>query len=254
MIGPLAPAFETPGHGRRACAAALCSLLGALAWSGDAAADPCLAVPDAGPAPGFLSPGARFSGPVVHIIDGDGLCVDTGGGPKGWVEVRLADFYAPELSSPEGPAAKRALEQVSLGRRLECVAEKQSYDRIVARCRIEDRPLGDLLRDAGGHEGGRGAGDPSASAEGVSAQAGSSWRNALAAAQQAPAGALALISIVLIAALAAIWRKPAERWRRRAHARRASRLFQQELRNAPPPPIRIRPRARRNRSAKPREH
>ncbi|MES2895417.1 MAG: hypothetical protein V4759_05250 [Pseudomonadota bacterium] len=184
----------------------------------------------------------------------DGLCVDAGGGPKGWVEVRLADFYAPELSSPEGPAAKRALEQVSLGRRLECVAEKQSYDRIVARCRIEDRPLGDLLRDAGGHEGGRGAGDPSASAEGVSAQAGSSWRNALAAAQQAPAGALALISVVLIAALAAIWRKPAERWRRRAHARRASRLFQQELRNAPPPPIRIRPRARRNRSAKPREH
>ena len=214
-----------------AWAAALCSLLCVLAWAGVAAADPCLAVPDAGPAPPSLSPGSRFSGPVVHIIDGDGLCVDTGGGPTGWVEVRLADFYAPELSSPEGPAAKRSLEQLSFGRRLECVAQKQSYDRIVAQCRLEGRLLGELLRELGGDEGGRGFSNPSASIEAVSAQAGPFWREALTVLQRLPAHLLALVMAALLAILAAIWWKPARRWRRRAHARRAFRLFQEEGKN-----------------------
>lgn len=249
MTGLLAPAFRPPGDGRRARAAALCSLFAVLAWSGDAAADPCLAVPDAGPPPPSLSPGSRFSGPVVHIIDGDGLCVDTGGGPTGWVEVRLADFYAPELSSPEGPAAKRSLEQLSLGRRLECVAQKQSYDRIVAQCRLEGRLLGELLRELGGDEGGRGFSNPAASIEAVSAQAGPSWREALTVLQRLPAHLLALVMAALVAILAAIWWMPAIQWRRRARARRAFRPIQQERRTSrrlgPP-----KPRGRQDRSAR----
>ncbi len=214
---------------RRACAA-ICGLLGMLAWSGLAAADPCRAVPDSGPAPAYLSPGSAFSGPVVHIIDGDGLCVDVGGGPTGWVEVRLADFYAPELSSPEGPAAKRDLERISLGRRLECVAQKQSYDRIVAQCRLEGRRLSDLLRGLGGNEGGRGFSGPSTSTEATPEWSGASWRDALWALQRLPAVVLLAVSAVLVAILVAIWWTPARRWRRRAHARRAFRVSQQELR------------------------
>lgn len=235
MIEPLTPALRNAPRMRGAGAAILCGLLGVLAWSGAAAADSCLAVPDDGPAPAFLSPGSRFSGPVVYIVDGDGLCVDTGGGPTGWVEVRLADFYAPELSSPDGPAAKRSLERLSMGRRVDCVAQKQSYDRIVAQCRLEGRTLGDLLRQAGGDEGGRGFSNPSASIEAISTQAGGSSRSAIAALERLPVSFLGLLGVALVAILAAIWWKAAKQWRRRVHARRAFRLFQAERNNAARP-------------------
>jgi micrococcal nuclease len=63
-------------------------------------ADPCKAIPDRGPMPAYPTRGKTFSGPVVYIGDGDGLCVAVGQGPDAWVEVRLADFYAPDLSAP----------------------------------------------------------------------------------------------------------------------------------------------------------
>jgi hypothetical protein len=70
-----------------------------------AMADPCKAIPDQGPMPTYLQPGARFSGPVVYVGDGDSLCVGVGPQPDAWVEVRLADFTAPELNEPGGPQA-----------------------------------------------------------------------------------------------------------------------------------------------------
>ena len=121
-----------------------------------ARADPCHAIPDNGGLPGYLAPGTSFSGPVVYVGDGDSLCVGVGPAGSDWVEVRLADFYAPELSAPDGPAAKRALEGLAMRREVSCVAEHQSYDRIVARCELDGRSLGDLLRTDGGPEGGRG--------------------------------------------------------------------------------------------------
>jgi len=119
-------------------------------------ADPCKAIPDKGPAPGYLGPGATFSGPVVYVGDGDSMCVAVGPGPANWVEVRLADFYAPELSEPDGPAAKAALERVAKGRRAVCQADHQTYDRIAAQCEIGGRSIGDLMRAAGVTEGGNG--------------------------------------------------------------------------------------------------
>lgn len=121
-----------------------------------ARADPCRAIPDHGALPSYLAPGSSFTGPVVYVGDGDSLCVGTGLGGSNWVEVRLADFYAPELSSPDGPAAKRALEHLAMRREVSCVAQHQSYDRIVARCELDGRSLGDLLRGGGGSEGGNG--------------------------------------------------------------------------------------------------
>jgi micrococcal nuclease len=157
-------------HSKAALAAVL-----VLALAGPAMADPCKAIPDRGPAPAFLSPGRIFAGPVVYIGDGDSLCVDVGelressanSGTKkatkivpfsgsSWVEVRVEDFYAPELHEPAGPAAKATLERLALGQRASCVASHQSYDRIVARCSIGGRDLGDLMRAAGVAEGGRG--------------------------------------------------------------------------------------------------
>lgn len=127
-----------------------------LALAGPALADPCKAIPDRGPAPAWLAHGARFSGPVVYVGDGDSLCIATGQGPASWVEVRLADFYAPELHALGGAQAKAALEKVTRGHSVTCRADHQTYDRIAAACRIGQRSLGDLMRAAGVREGGRG--------------------------------------------------------------------------------------------------
>lgn len=132
------------------------ALLAALTTATAAKADPCKAIPDHGPMPSYLHRGAHFSGPVVYVGDGDSLCVAVDQGSANWVEIRLEDFYAPELHSPTGPAAKAALERLAIGRNAECIANHKSYDRVVATCRIAGRSIGDLLKAAGNTEGGNG--------------------------------------------------------------------------------------------------
>jgi micrococcal nuclease len=111
-------------------------------------ADPCEA-----PLP---SPGTRFSGSVRYVGDGDSICVGNSGNSSTWIEVRVADFYAPELHSAGGPQAKAAMERIAMGRSLQCVAEKRSYDRVVAECTLNGTSIGDLMRREGVAEGGRG--------------------------------------------------------------------------------------------------
>lgn len=120
-----------------------------------ALADPCEAIPQRGPMPDYLKRGMTFAGPVVYVGDGDGMCVAARpGGAAGWVEVRLSDFYAPELHAPGGKEAKAALERVAKGKRAVCVASHRSHDRVVASCTIDGRSVGDLMRAAGIAEGG----------------------------------------------------------------------------------------------------
>lgn len=118
------------------------------AWASPALADPCEGA--------LPSKGTAFSGVVRYIGDGDGLCVGPAGRPTRWIEIRLSDFYAPELHERGGIEAKRRLEQIVKGKTLACRAGRRSYDRVVATCTLGGRPLGDLLRAAGGAEGGRG--------------------------------------------------------------------------------------------------
>ncbi|RWG14593.1 MAG: nuclease [Mesorhizobium sp.] len=116
-------------------------------------ADPCKA-----PLP--AQRGVRFSGTVQYVGDGDGLCVRRTDDPNEWIEVRLADFDAPELHQPGGAAAKAALERIALRREITCTAERGrsgrvvSFDRVIARCRIGTDNIGDLLRRAGAVAGG----------------------------------------------------------------------------------------------------
>lgn len=118
------------------------------AWASPALADPC---------EGALPPkGTAFSGVVRYVGDGDGLCIGPTGRPDRWIEIRLADFYAPELHEPGGVEAKRRLERIVMGKPLACHAGRRSYDRVVATCTLGGRPLRGLLRAAGGAEGGRG--------------------------------------------------------------------------------------------------
>lgn len=129
----------------------------ALALAGPALADPCHAVPETGPLPAALARGERFAGPVVHVGDGDSLCVAVG--PRrglDWVEVRLADFSAPELREPGGREAHATLQRLTAGRHIRCVSHGRTWDRVAAACRMGDRSLGDRMRSAGVAEGGRG--------------------------------------------------------------------------------------------------
>lgn len=130
--------------------------IGALACTATAAhADPCKAVPDRGPAPVELLR-QPFTGRATYVGDGDSLCVARGPLAADWIEVRLADFYAPELQEPGGEQAKAALSRLVMGRTLTCQPRKQSYDRLVAVCYRDGRSVGDLMRASGVSEGGRG--------------------------------------------------------------------------------------------------
>jgi len=127
---------------------ALAAAVVACAWAAPALADPC-----EGPLP---VRGARFAGVVRYVGDGDGLCVGPANRPGNWIEVRLADFYAPELHEPGGAQAKRRLIALVMGRTIICRAGRRSYDRVIGSCELAGRPLGYLLRARGGTEGGRG--------------------------------------------------------------------------------------------------
>jgi len=128
---------------------AICfAALPAVAW-----ADPC-----EGALP--RRAGETFGGQVRYIGDGDSLCVGNSSDPSTWIEVRLADFNAPELRAQGGEAAKDALERLAMGQNAQCVATRGrngrvvSYDRVIATCRIGGRRIGDTLRAAGAREGG----------------------------------------------------------------------------------------------------
>lgn len=126
------------------------ALASALSFVATAAiADPCEA--------DLPRPGTSFEGPVRYVGDGDMLCVEVGGRSQGstWIEVRVADFSAPELNQPGGMAARDTLRRIAMGRRAVCSAGRRSYDRVVAVCRIGGVSVGDLMRQAGVDEGGR---------------------------------------------------------------------------------------------------
>lgn len=132
---------------------AACGAL-ALLGAGAAHADPCEAdLP--------TKAGASFSGAVRYVGDGDSLCVGQGAKGEDWIEVRLADFDAPELSTQAGRKAKDILAREVMGKQASCTVTKgrsgktTTYDRVLAVCRIGGATIGDILRRAGAPEGGR---------------------------------------------------------------------------------------------------
>ncbi|MCR5875690.1 excalibur calcium-binding domain-containing protein [Phenylobacterium sp. J426] len=131
-------------------------VLATLAVAGAAHADQCKAIPDNGPMPAYLAPGSTFRGAVKVVIDGDSMCVARGAGPENLVEVRLADFHAPEFSQPGGPAAQKKLAALVLGREVVCKAGSRTHDRVAAQCTLNGRAIGSLMRQAGVTEGGNG--------------------------------------------------------------------------------------------------
>lgn len=68
-------------------------------------------------------------------VDGDTLvCGD--------VRIRLWGVDSPERHTPEGPAATRALSNITRGQTLVCKSRGRSYDRTVAQCWIGRMDVG----------------------------------------------------------------------------------------------------------------
>lgn len=141
----------TPPLARHLLSAACALML--FSWASPAQADPCEGrLPSAA--------GQKFEGLIRYVGDGDSLCVSQSLDPQTWIEVRLADFDAPELHAPEGRRAKMLLEQIAFGRRAQCEARRGrsgrviSHDRVIAVCRVDGRSIGDLLRERHAPQGG----------------------------------------------------------------------------------------------------
>ncbi len=132
------------------------ALVGAMVITCPARADPCTA-----PITGYHA-GQTFTGQVRYVGDGDSICIGQAANPATWIEVRLVDYFAPELNEPGGREAKRKMDSLACGRPAVCTVRRghngrtSSYDRVIASCSINGVHVGELMRRAGVIEGGRG--------------------------------------------------------------------------------------------------
>jgi len=126
-----------------------------LVMAAPALADPCTA-----PVDGY-KPGQQITGLVRYAGDGDSLCVGPSSDPRSWVEIREARWFAPELHETGGRQAKAVMDRL-VGHRAICTVERghngstRSYDRVIAACAVDGRPIGKIMARAGIAQGGRG--------------------------------------------------------------------------------------------------
>lgn len=122
--------------------------LSAVAGPAKAApAEPCT-----GPRP---VAGVQIRGPVLHVIDGETICVALGYAPDEWIRLRLAD--APVTSpirrisnSTTAQADPRGVMMAAaFARMAECRTELDANRQVVAVCTVDGVPLGRALRDGG---------------------------------------------------------------------------------------------------------
>jgi micrococcal nuclease len=106
--------------------------------------------------------GEHIIGRVMYVGDGDSICVGNDRDPNHWIEIRLADFYAPELHEAGGLEARRRMVQTAKSKPVVCTVQRgnngrtYSYDRVIAVCRMNGTSLSQLMESEGVREGGRG--------------------------------------------------------------------------------------------------
>ncbi|HEX2562004.1 hypothetical protein [Phenylobacterium sp.] len=110
------------------------AVAGGLAFADAAHAGVC-----SGPLP---KPGEVIEGPVLHVEDGQTLCVAEGFEPEKWVPLRVAD------AAGDG-TPKSALMAAAFGKDAVCKIEALADGHAVASCTIEQRPLAALLQKPG---------------------------------------------------------------------------------------------------------
>lgn len=86
--------------------------------------------------------GGPIGGPVLHVIDGDTIDLAD-------VRIRLHGIDAPEHDQEGGPEARAKLAELIEDRVVACEPKGTSRRRIVARCTVDGRDLGDAMVRAG---------------------------------------------------------------------------------------------------------
>jgi hypothetical protein len=85
------------------------------------------------------APGRSFSGPVLHVFDGQTFCVAEGPTPSEWVRVRLADHSK--------DAGRRTLLVAAFAKRVVCFARRPDRAGVVPRCTLEGVPLSKVMKE-----------------------------------------------------------------------------------------------------------
>lgn len=120
--------------------------LSLCAAAGPAAAAP--AEPCSGPRP---VAGVQIRGPVLHVIDGETICVALGYAPDEWIRLRLADAPVPSafrrVSNRDEADPKSVMMAAAFAKMAECRTELDADRQVVAVCTVDGAPLGRALRD-----------------------------------------------------------------------------------------------------------
>ncbi|MFN3513960.1 MAG: hypothetical protein ACK41C_13000 [Phenylobacterium sp.] len=82
--------------------------------------------------------GASLRGPVLHVEDGERLCVARGFDQTQWIELRLEDTPA--------DSARGTLMAAAFAQDVDCRITAIGPDGPMAACTLRNRPLGRLLR------------------------------------------------------------------------------------------------------------
>jgi hypothetical protein len=90
------------------------------------------------PAP---APGQTVSGPVLHVIDGQTLCIAQGPTPDQWIPLRIATSATPL------PADRERLMAAAFSQSLECRITAGRGPVRAAACTLAGRPLDVLLQE-----------------------------------------------------------------------------------------------------------
>ena len=120
--------------------------LSLCALSGPARAD--AAQPCTGPNP---VAGVEIRGPVLHVIDGETLCVALGYAPDTWIRLKLAD--APKaspirrVSSRVQADPRSVMMAAAFAKMADCITEQDRDGQVVAVCTVDGAPLGSALRE-----------------------------------------------------------------------------------------------------------
>ena len=88
--------------------------------------------------------GVEVHGPVLHVLDGNHLCVALGETPDKWLEVELPDAGLTKASSNPDDSPRGTLMSVAFAQNVTCRIVDRAEDRVVASCTLDGQPLGDL--------------------------------------------------------------------------------------------------------------
>ena len=93
------------------------------------------------PAPAI---GTEVHGPVLHVLDGNHLCVALGGTPDSWLEIEMPDARLTKASGNPDGDPRGALMSVAFAQNVTCRIVDRAANGAVAACSLDGRPLGDL--------------------------------------------------------------------------------------------------------------